>query len=194
MQILTFPEASTPLALRTQVRALQDEAWPSADGHHTPYDAAPVHDPALHPLSLLLVDDGTVLAALDVLTKKLDHAGRTYHAGGLATVVTRHEARGRGHGRRLAAAGRAHMAEQGCDVGLFTCDRGLQPFYESAGWEALPGTVLIGGTPDAPFPSDHPGFSKVTMAAFLSGTARRARPSFTGARIELYPGRIDMLW
>lgn len=194
MQILSFPEASTPLELRKQVRALQDEAWPSTDGRHqTPHDA-PVHDPALRPLSMLVVDDGTVLAALDVLTKELHHAGRTYRAGGLATVVTRHDARGRGHGRRLAAAGRAHMAEQGYDVGLFTCDPGLQPFYERADWEALPGTVLVGGTPDAPFPSDQHGFDKTTMAAFFSTAARRARPSFTGARIELYPGRIDMLW
>lgn len=193
MQILSFPEASTPPELRKQVRAMQDAAWPSTDGRRTPHDA-PVHDPALRPLSMLVVDDGTVLAALDVLTKELDHAGRTYRAGGLATVVTRHDARGRGHGRRLAAAGRAHMATQDYDVGLFTCDRGLRPFYESADWDALPGTVLVGGTPDAPFPSDQHGFDKTTMAAFFSITARRARPSFTGARIELYPGRIDMLW
>ncbi|MDT0377656.1 GNAT family N-acetyltransferase [Streptomyces sp. DSM 42041] len=193
MQILTFPEASTPPGLRAQVRALQDTAWPSSDGRPTPRDAT-VHDPALHPLSMLLVEDGRVLAALDVLTKELRHAGRTYRAAGLSTVVTRQDVRGRGHGRRLAAAGRAHMAEQALDVGLFTCDPGLRPFYESAGWEQLPGTVLIGGTPDSPFPSDRPGFVKVTMAAFFSAEARRARSDFTGARIELYPGRIDCLW
>lgn len=172
---------------------MQDEAWPSADGRQTPHDA-PVHDPALCPVSMLLVDGGTVLAALDLLTKELVHAGHTFRAGGLSTVVTRHDVRGRGHGRRLAAAGRARMAEEALDVGLFTCDRELKPFYESAGWEALPGTVLVGGTPDAPFPSDQPALDKATMAAFFSDAARRARPCFTGARIELYPGRIDWLW
>jgi aminoglycoside 2'-N-acetyltransferase I len=194
VQILSFPEASTPLGLRRQVRAMQDVAWPSPPGgHRTPHDA-PVHDPALRPVSLLLVADGTVLAALDVLTKDLDHVGRTYRAAGLATVVTRHDARGRGYGRRLVAAGHAHMAERTLDLGLFTCDRQLRPFYESAGWEALPDTVLIGGTPEAPFPSDQPGFDKATMAAFFSTPARRARPTFTGTRIALHPGPIDRLW
>ncbi|EST21457.1 hypothetical protein N566_27460 [Streptomycetaceae bacterium MP113-05] len=86
------------------------------------------------------------------------------------------------------------MADSGLDVGLFTCDPPLRRFYEGAGWDALPGTVLIGGTPESPFPSDRPGFDKVTMAAFFSAAACRARPAFTGARIELYPGRIDCLW
>ncbi|MFR9673699.1 GNAT family N-acetyltransferase [Streptomyces sp. TR06-5] len=193
MQILSFPEASTPRDLRVQVRALQDVAWPTTGGSGTPHDA-PVHDTALHPRSMLLVEDGTVLAALDVLTKDLTHAGRTYRAGGLSTVVTHPERRRRGHGRHLVSAGRAFMVEQDLDLGLFTCDRPLRPFYESAGWEALPATVLVGGTPDAPFPSDVPGFDKVTMAAFFSSAARQHRPDFDEARLELYPGRIDQLW
>jgi hypothetical protein len=54
----------------------------------------------------VLVDRGLVLAALDISSKQVTHAGRRYGAGGLSTVVTRREARGRGHGRRLMAAAR----------------------------------------------------------------------------------------
>ncbi|MFI5519809.1 GNAT family N-acetyltransferase [Streptomyces platensis] len=188
---MTFPETDTPTALRTQVAELRDEAWPPDSG------SAPgtfSHDPALRPVSMLLVEGDTVLAALDILAKEIMHTGERYRAAGLSTVVTRGTARGKGHGRRLVTAARAAMATMDLDIGLFTCDRPLQPFYESAGWQWLPGAVLIGGTPQDPFPSDRPGFDKVTMAAFFSPLGRDRRSSFPHSRIELYPGEIDRLW
>ncbi|MEU8784416.1 GNAT family N-acetyltransferase [Streptomyces sp. NPDC048637] len=188
---MTFPEADTPPALQTQVSELRDEAWPP-DSPSAP--ATWAHDPALRPVSMLLVDDATVLAALDILTKEFVHAGQRYRAAGLSTVVTRGAARGKGHGRRLVTAAHAAMATMNLDIGVFTCDRPLQPFYESAGWQHLPGAVLIGGTPLAPFPSDRPGFDKVTMADFFSPLGRSHRSSFPHSRIELYPGEIDKLW
>lgn len=188
MQVLSFPEAETPAALRAQVIALLDDEWPS-EGETSG------HDPALRPLSMLLVDDGgDVLASLDILSKDLEHAGHRYRASGLSAVVTRRDARGRGHGSRLVAAATATIASSGVDLGLFTCDRPLRDFYAAAGWELLPGTVLVGGTPVAPFPSDQPGFDKVTMAEFFSPAAQRRRTDFEHARIELYPGDIDRLW
>ncbi|KOT90109.1 acetyltransferase [Streptomyces rimosus subsp. pseudoverticillatus] len=193
MQIMSFPEAATPYELRAQVQDLQDEAWPSTDAP-APDRTAPTHDPALQPLSMLLVEAGTVLAALDILSKPLQHAGRGYRAGGLSTVVTRREARGRGHGRHLVAAARTAMAASGLDVGVFTCDRPLASFYESAGWQRLTDTVLIGGTPRCPFPSDQPGFDKVTLADFFTDSARQHRHTFEHTRLELYPGEIDKLW
>lgn len=204
MEILTFPEAATPAALRAQVLELQEEAWPSQSGQPLSADRLS-HDPALNPRSMLLVDregkgegdgenQGTVLAALDILSKEIVHAGRRYAAAGLSTVVTRNAARGQGHGRRLVIAAREEMAGGTADVGLLTCDRPLQTFYEGAGWRVLPGTVLIGGTPEAPFPSDRPGFDKVTMACFFSEESRRREASFHDARIALHPGGIDKLW
>lgn len=195
VQILSSPEDETPPELHAQVVELEDQAWPSRD---SPNGRAPdtlSHDPALRPVSMLLVDGETVLAALCVLSAGIDHAGARYTAGGLTSVVTRHDARGHGHGRRLAAAARAEMAAGGrLDLGLFTCDRGLQAFYEGAGWRPLPGTVLVGGTPRSPLPSDQPGFDKVTMADFFSAEARRRRKSFRNCRIGLFPGEIDRLW
>ncbi|OIJ88214.1 GNAT family N-acetyltransferase [Streptomyces colonosanans] len=193
MQILSFPQEATPFEVRVQVREIQEQAWPSPPGSVAPPEA-PAHDPALQPLSMLLVDEGTVLAALDILTKEIVHAGGCFAAGGLSTVVTRREARGHGYGRRLVTAAREAMAARQLDLGLFTCDRPLQAFYESAGWRVLPGAVLIGGTPQAPFPSDQPGFDKVTMADFFSLKSRKAQASLRNSRIELYPGEIDKLW
>ncbi len=188
MQIVACPEVDVPLDLRLQVVALQEQAWPS-DG---PTSAGTKHDPALRPRSMLLVEDGRVLAALDILSKLIGHRGALYAASGLSTVVSDPTRRGRGYGHRLVEAAREAMAAGGADLGIFTCDHPLQAFYERAGWQALTGSVLVGGTRDAPFPSDV--LAKVVMACFFSRKAREAAGTFVGARIELYPGEIDKLW
>jgi GNAT superfamily N-acetyltransferase len=188
-EILTYAQDDLPVALRDQVLALHRQAWPPAGLARA---AGPAHDPALHPVSLTLVLDGRVLAALDILSKQLEHAGERFAASGLSTVVTDEALRGRGYGRRLVAAAHATIAAGDADLGIFTCDRPLGPFYESAGWTILPGTVLVGGTPEAPFPSDQ--WDKVTLASFFSDRARGAAERFVDARIGLYPGAIDKLW
>jgi aminoglycoside 2'-N-acetyltransferase I len=186
VEIVSFPEGGTPGGLRAQVLELQRQAWPGT---------VPGHDPALRPLSMLLVDEGVVLASLDILFKDIAHAGHRLDAAGLSATVTRREVRGRGYGTGLVTAARNRMMlTPGLDLGVFTCDRPLQGFYASAGWQLLAGTVLVGGTPGAPFPSDQPGFDKVTMGDFFSAAARAERGLFYDARIELYPGEIDKLW
>lgn len=187
MRVLTAPESTLDPALRRQVAALEHQAWPTIDlrlGH--------LHDPALEPLSMLLVDGDRVVAALAVLSKTFGHRGQDYAARGLSTVVTDAALRRRGYGGRLVGAARALIESSGADLGIFTCDGHLQGFYERAGWEPLPGAVLVGGTPEAPLASDT--LDKVTLAAFFSPHARHHRDDFPGARIELYPGPIDRLW
>ncbi len=168
--------------------ALQREAWPRFDRAKV----AAWHDPSLNPLSMLLIHDDHVVAALDVLSKRIEHHGISYAASGISATVTDKRLRRKGFGRRLIEAARNEMSKRGADLGIFTCDSPLRAFYESGGWRCLPGTVLIGGTPEAPFPSDQ--FDKVTMAAFFSSKARSHASSFIGARIELYPGERDKLW
>jgi aminoglycoside 2'-N-acetyltransferase I len=188
MRIVSYLERDVPRDLRLQMVALQDQAWPP----DRTTDPAPWHDPALDPLSVLVVDDDTVLSALDILSKPITHASETFAASGISAMVTDQRVRGMGHGRALARAALELMREMGADLGIFTCDTPLQRFYEGAGWQYLPGTVLIGGTPEDPFPSDR--FDKVTMASFFTEKAKAAQEHFVAARIELYPGRIDRLW
>jgi GNAT superfamily N-acetyltransferase len=185
VRIVTMPAAELPAGLRDRVRAIEDEAWPR-EGPGTG------HDPALRPLSMLMLVDDRVVAALAVLSKPLLHAGELYAASGLSTVVTAAADRRRGYGRRLVEAARERIRSDGADLGIFTCDPPLQGFYERAGWTALDGAVLVGGTPAAPCPSDRLG--KVTMAAFFSERAAARAATFEHARIELYPGEIDRLW
>ena len=97
-EIVSYPESDVPPALREQMLALHRQAWPRADAGH---------DPALHPLSLLLVDAGRVLSVLDILSKEIEHAGERYAARGLSAVVTDEALRGRGHGRAARGCRRA---------------------------------------------------------------------------------------
>lgn len=187
MEILSFPEAATPLVLREQVRALVGQAWPG-----DPANSRHEHDPKLKPTLMLVVDAGRLLSCLAILTKDLTHMGRRYAASGLSAVVTSQAERNKGHGHRLVTAAASAVAASAVDLGIFTCDKPLQGFYERAGWQVLPGTVVIGGTREAPFPSDQ--FDKVTLAAFFTDHARRHALDFEHARIELYPGDIDKLW
>jgi GNAT superfamily N-acetyltransferase len=172
--------------------ALQDLAWPPETSGAGSSGPGPWHDPALAPWSLLLVEGGRVLAALDVLSKDVVHDGEVFAASGLSAVVTDPDLRGRGYGRTLSADARRWIGDRGTDLGLFTCDRPLLGLYVGAGWEHLEGSVLVGGTPEDPFPSDL--FDKVTLGAFFTPRAVAAAPRFRGARIELYPGTLDRLW
>jgi GNAT superfamily N-acetyltransferase len=186
-----FAESAVPDRLRGQVLDLLDETWPPAQ----PSDRRwPVHDPALGPDILLLLDGDRVLASLAVLRSPLQHAGQRFAVGGLSSVVTRSDSRRQGLGRQLVAEAHRGIAADGLDLAVFTCDRHLRAFYEDAGWKVLPGAVLVGGTRAAPLRSDAPQFDKVTMADFFSARARAARDRFASADVELYPGDIDRLW
>jgi GNAT superfamily N-acetyltransferase len=158
------------------------------------YGSPAVHDPALSPVTLALVEGDVVIGALDVLTKDLSHAGQQYRASGLSWVLTALEQRGHGYGRRLVRDAMQYLSRSPIDLVIFTCDRPLQHFYESAGYVCMPQTVLVGGTPGNPFPSDQPGFDKVTMASFISDRARLHSSDFAHCHVELYPGDIDKLW
>jgi aminoglycoside 2'-N-acetyltransferase I len=196
IHVVGAPEAEVPERLRRQVLAAQEEAWPSDDGGASVTSLAVVHDLALHPYSLLLVDagDNVVLSALDLLFKRIEHAGQQWDAAGLSTVVTPLAYRGRGYGRRLVTDACARLPGMGVDLALFTCDRPLAAFYESCGFEVLPGTVLEGGTAQEPFASDQPGFDKVALSAFFTARAQAVRTDFVNTTVRLHSGTIDKLW
>ena len=185
-RLLSCPQSQLPAAMRAEQLRLHRQAWPDTD------DAE--HDPMLEPVTMLLLDGEKALATLDILSKSIEHRGERYAVSGLSAVVTDAAARGHGYGSRLVAAARTAMAGNGRDLGIFTCDLPLAGFYQRAGWQLLPGTVLIGGTREHPFPSDQFAAPKVTLAALFTEHARSHTADFDHARIELFPGEIDRLW
>ena len=188
MRVLSFSQDAVPAVLRVQVLTLREQAWPRGASK-----SPTSHDPALQPVTMLLVDDReSVLASLAILSKEIAHDGQRFAASGLSTVVTDQSHRRRGYGHQLVTAARGQIAASGADLGVFSCDPQLAGFYRRAGWRVLPGTVLIGGTPENPFPSDRLG--KLVLAELFTDHARAHAASFEQARIELYPGEIDRLW
>jgi aminoglycoside 2'-N-acetyltransferase I len=187
LQVLTFTEQTIPAELRQQVIALEEQAWPTM-----PPSEPHGHDPMLSPICMLLVADGRVVSSLAILSKEIAHGGQKFDASGLSAVVTDNAERNRGYGLRLVAAAREAIRAGGADLGIFTCDPPLVGFYEHAGWQVLPGTVLVGGTPDSPLPSDRLG--KIALGDFFTKHAKRYAASFRRARVELYPGNVDKLW
>ena len=184
LRVVSYFQRELPAELRAEQLRLHRQAWPVTD------DAE--HDPRLEPLTLMLLDGQNALAVLDILSKDIVHNGQRYKASGLSAVVTEQAVRGRGHGLELVRQARRTMARLGRDLGIFTCDTELAGFYHRAGWQLLPGAVLIGGTRESPFPSDQ--FDKVTLGAFFTEHAREHAADFEHARVELYPGSIDKLW
>src|SRR3954471_7999348 len=113
--ILVHPQDAVPAALLAGIRALDEQAWPRDPGEAP---RTPRHDPALRPVSMALVAGGRVVAALDILSKQIEHAGEQFAASGLSTVVTDEAVRGRGHGRRLVSAAREAIEASGADLGI----------------------------------------------------------------------------
>lgn len=186
MLIETSPLADLTPDRAAQRRRLIEQAWPGPDEGH---------DAALDPISLLLVDEGIVVASLDLLSKQLEHRGHSYRASGLSAVVTDAANRHRGYGQVLVRTARQELQNRGRDLALFTCDSYLGRFYAGCGFEVLPGTVLIGGTPEDPLRSDQVSdLGKLTFAAFYTTLAAAHRDDFIGTEIALYPGPIDRLW
>src|ERR1700677_2325877 len=115
MRIMTLAEADVAPELRRQVVRLRRQAWPGLGGKAE----GTWHDPELAPLSMLLIEGEHVLAALDILSKEIEHRRHTCAASGLSTVVTEQSARRMGHGRRLVEAARERLATSGADLGIF---------------------------------------------------------------------------
>ena len=189
MRIVSFPEADVPRELRVQVRALHDEAWPDYKAERD----GPVHDPALRPLSMLLLDGDRVLSALDILSKQIHHRGqrlrrqRAEHGrdrqgqprqGPWSPARAGCPRRDRGERRRPR-----HLHLRQPTAGVLRARRLAAPPRHGARRRDTGGAVS-----QRPVRQGHHG------ALLLAARAQALADTFVGCRIELYPGEIDKLW
>lgn len=100
--------------------------------------------------------DGIALSHVGLLRHEVSVNGRPLEVAGLGGVVTSPEAQGKGYANRLIRhAAEFFEREWGVDAGLLFCLPGLAPYYESLGWQAIEGPVLIeqpSGRIKAPLP------------------------------------------
>lgn len=190
MQMIQFLQTECSAPLREQILALMRREWPQAfegiEGEPPWPD-----NPATRPTSFVLLEENTVVCHVAVPWKYIQHAGETYKASGLSEVMTHPAYRQRGLGLQLVKAVTSFIMHNGSDIGLFTCQPALIPFYTRGGWEYSPNTNLIGGTREKPFRSDSLGLA--TMMRFFSARAQQRRALFERADIYLELGE-KMLW
>jgi len=94
-------------------------------------------DPAYRPdFSLAVVKDNRYLAHLQILDRTLLFDGQPLRVGGIGSVGTRPECRGRGYATALLNRATEIMDQEKMKASiLFT---GIHPFYERLGWKSVP--------------------------------------------------------
>ena len=87
--------------------------------------------------SRVLLKDGRIVAHLRVWDRAIRVRGAVIRAGGIGSVLTHPEYRGRGFAGALMRNSEAFMLNAGYDVGLLFTIIGT-PFYEALGWTPIP--------------------------------------------------------
>ncbi|HWM92789.1 MAG TPA: GNAT family N-acetyltransferase [Thermoanaerobaculia bacterium] len=102
----------------------------------------------------VLYEDGAPRSNASVLRHETVLGGRPTMVGGLGSVITVPEARGRGFARQVIDRATEFLQKElGVSFGLLFCLPRLVPFYESQGWQVVEQGVLIdqpGGKVPAP--------------------------------------------
>ena len=95
-------------------------------------------DPSYRPeQSRVLLEDGRIVAHLRVWDREIRVRGAVFRAGGIGSVLTHPDYRGRGFARALMWDTETFMRNAGYDVGLLFTIIGT-PFYEALGWTPIP--------------------------------------------------------
>ncbi|MER5946795.1 GNAT family N-acetyltransferase [Streptomyces sp. NPDC001904] len=142
-----------PPAIRTATAADEPALhalWSRCFGDAPHLPALYALDPGRHHRTFVAAGPGGTLDAVVVYVPRTvrDAHGAPHRIGGIGSVATRPEARGRGLVRALLAEATATMREEGCDWSLlFTGTPGV---YGSSGWRTFARPYAEGPLADAP--------------------------------------------
>jgi GNAT superfamily N-acetyltransferase len=126
----------------------------------------------LHPVTLLIEEEGVLISRLEVVWDMLLHAGETYRIYGLSGMLTYPAFRKQGYALQLVREAIAYIKQQG-DADLVLLHSTLQGFYEKAGFERMERVVTLVGDPL------HPEISHETaFMLFLSPRGQQGRRAF----------------
>jgi GNAT superfamily N-acetyltransferase len=89
-------------------------------------------------------EDGKAVAHAGTLRHVVHHNGSDLCLGGLKSVLTSPDARGKGYGSKVIQAATDHMAQElSVNFGLLFCKESLLEFYTDLGWEHVTNDVII---------------------------------------------------
>lgn len=166
-----FASQDVPAHLKCQILSFVRIEWPELfSGDHRLRDWT--SKPDLHPVTLLLEEEGVLISRVEVVWDVLRHAGEAYKTYGLSGVFTYPVFRKQGCGLQLVRSARDYIEQQG-DADIVLLHSTLKGFYEQAGFERMDSLVTLIGDPQNPERSDETGFM-----LFLSEKGKRGRVSF----------------
>ena len=163
------------------VIGLLDRVWPPLPSEVA--SVTPLHNPDLSPVSFRLLDGDELVAYGAVLSQCVTVAGLVYLAQGLSCVACEPRLQGKGFGRRIVAEATAWMNHSGADIGIFTCDPELVPFYSQYGWVEAPGVLLCGSLDSTAINSADAG--KRVLLQLWSTRAKANESDFGQVKIDL---------
>lgn len=135
--------------------------------------------PSLHPVTLLLEEEGILVSRLEIVWDMLPHAGEVYKTYALSGVFTYPAYRKQGYGLQLVQSARAYIEQQAdADVVLFHST--LIGFYEKAGFERMESLVTLVGDPRHAEISDETGFM-----FFVSEKGKQGRRAFENVPVYI---------
>lgn len=95
-------------------------------------------------LHFVLYQDGQAVSHAAVLKHTVDVGGKDVIIGGVASVLTRPEAQGKGFSQQLLREATTFFkTEWHVNFGMLFCFERLIPFYQSMGWQQVSDTVYL---------------------------------------------------
>ena len=173
-----FESQDVPENLKCQILSFVRIEWPELfSGEHRLRDWT--SKPELHPITLLLEEEGVLVSRLEVVWDVLHHAGEEYKTYGLSGVFTYPAFRKQGYGLQLVQSAKDYI-ERRRDADIVLFHSTLKGFYEKVGFERMENLVTLVGSSQNPEKSDETGFM-----LFLSEKGKRGRNSFEKGHIYI---------
>jgi len=174
--------ANASPALWFEIDDLLNRVWPPAEPPRT-LTLTPVHRLDLRPHSFFARVDGRLLAYAAILHKTARHASADWRIAGLSCVCSDPAHRRLGLGAGVVSKATRWLLASDVDLGLFTCDPALVPFYVRRGWQPARDLVVVGNGTLGAIRGDAAG--KVTLLRLISPRAHAHAADFCRGEFNL---------
>lgn len=135
MQIRGATEDELEALVELQRLVFRPQEGPTAQERYWSYVR---QEPTYRPQqSRLVIDQGRIVAHLRVWDRTIRVRGATLRAGGIGSVLTHPDCRGKGYARALLHATEDYLRQAGYDLGLLFTIIGTT-FYARLGWTPIP--------------------------------------------------------
>ncbi len=155
--------------------------WPSIFQGDILYLSTP-YPPESEPVHFVMAKGESLLSYATLMKLKLTHASQDFSVYGFGNMLTFPPYRKQGYGRQVLQAATDFINKSPVDVAILFCDKTLENYYGTQGWETTPSPTYLGhsGKPELYEPS--------RMMLFVSEKGKSARAEFETSPLHItYP-------